>query len=115
MIETRNLENVQVGDTLIWNGRGLAGSKVVTVDRLTKTQIIIGDNRYRKSGGRRVGSDPWNSSNVTIPKESEIEKIHLARRHRELVNRVNDACHINKLRAMSLDTLRKLNKVLETP
>ena len=104
----------EVGDTLIRNDRNLADSRVVEVNRLTKTRIIAGGNRYRKSDGRTVGGT-WSSHWVTIPKEGEIEKIFKVRRHRQLIYEINDACQINKLRDMSLDTLRKLNEVLETP
>ena len=108
-----NLEEVQVGDTLIWNGRHIANAQIVKVDRLTKTQIIIsGGTRFRKSDGY-IADSTWHSVNLTIPKEGEIEKIQEAQLHRNLVNRISDACQINKLRAMSLDTLQRLNEVLE--
>ena len=109
-----NLESVQVGDQLIWNDRQIADSQIVKVTRLTKTQIIIGTNRYRKSNGQTVGGGSiWNTIHVTIPKEGEIEKIQEAQFHRKLVNQIDVECRYNKLRKMSLDTLRKLNEVLE--
>ncbi len=108
------LENVQVGDTLIWNGRHVADSRVVTVDRLTKTQIIIGDSRYRKSDGRTVGGSGWNSVSVTIPEKGEIEKIREARLHRQLMYEINGACQIGQLRILSLEKLQQLNSLLET-
>ncbi len=110
-----NLENVQVGDTLIWNGRHLADSRIVKVTRLTKTQIIIGTNRYRKSDGKTVGGGSvWSSNNVRIPEDGEIEKIREAQLHQKLVNQIDDACQINKLRDMPLCTLQEINEVLET-
>jgi hypothetical protein len=108
------LENVQVGDTLIWNGRHFADSQVVKVDRLTKTQVVIDDYRYRKSDGRRVGASAWDSTWVSMPKEGEIDKIRMARLHRKLVNSIDDACQVNKLRAMSLEQLKQLNSLLVT-
>ncbi len=110
-----NLENVQVGDTLILGLRRVVDSQIVTVDRLTKTQIIVNGKRYRKSNGYSVGKNIcWGAARLMIPKEGEIEEIREARLHRKLVNDVDDACHINKLRAMSLEQLRQLNALLET-
>ncbi len=108
-----NLENVQVGDTLIWNGRNIADSRIVVVSRLTKTQIIIGESKFRKSDGQLVGGSAWSSHSLTIPKEGEIEEIKIELLHHKLIGRVNDACHINKLRVMSLEQLKQLNSVLE--
>ncbi len=109
------LENVQVGDTLILNGRGRASdAHIVKVDRLTKTQIIINSNRFRKFDGRVVGGGSiWNSLSVTIPREGEIKKIQEARLRLQLEHSINDACQIQLVRKMSLDTLQQLSKILE--
>ena len=109
-----NLENVQVGDTLIWNGRYIADSRIVKVTRLTKTQVIVGLDKFRKSDGRSVGGSAWDTISVTIPKEGEIEKIREARLHRKLAYDISDACQINLLRKMSLKQLQRLNTLLET-
>lgn len=114
MIERQSLENVQAGDTLIWHGRGLADSRVVKVDRTTKTQIIIGGNRFRKADGRTVGESSWHSASVSIPREGEIERIREARLHQKLVYKINDECGINKLRDMSLEQLKQLDEVLNS-
>lgn len=110
-----NLESVQLGDQLIWHGRHPADSKVVRVDRTTKTQIIAGNNRFRKSDGYTVGNRGiWNNVTVTIPKEGEIEKIQEARLHQQLIYDINGACQIGRLRTMSLEKLQQLNALLET-
>lgn len=107
-----NLKNVQVGDTLIWHGLHLADSRILTVDRLTKTQVIIGQDKFRKSNGRTVGGSIWDTANVTIPKEGEIEKIQEAHLRQQLERKINGACQIGQLRTMSIDTLQRLNEVL---
>lgn len=109
-----NLENVQVGDTLIWNARLLADSRVVTVTRLTKTQIIINECKFRKSDGRSVSGSVWSFVNLTIPKEGEIEKIQEAHLRRKLVSKIDNACQIGKLRVMSLKQLQQINALLES-
>lgn len=32
---------------------------IETVDRVTKTQIVVGNSKYRVSDGRRIGGDSW--------------------------------------------------------
>jgi len=107
-----NLENVQVGDTLIWNDR--YATEIVKVDRLTKTQIIIGSKRFRKSDGQSVGTSAWHLISVTIPEEGEIEKIQEARLHRQLMYEINGACQISRLRILPLEQLKQINALLET-
>lgn len=54
-----SLENVQAGDVLI-RCYNCHTTDIVTVTRVTRTQIVIDDYKYRKSDGRRVGNrDPW--------------------------------------------------------
>lgn len=109
-----NLESVQVGDTLIWHGRHYSDSRVVKVDRLTKTQIVIDLSKFRKSDGYNVGDkNVWSKARVTIPKEGEIKKIQEARLHQKLIYAVNGACQIDKLRDMTLEQLQQLNTLLE--
>ncbi len=105
------LENVQVGDTLILSGRHT--SRAVKVDRLTKTQIVIDLNKFRKSDGQIVGGSDWFILSVTIPEEGEIKKIQEARIRLNLEHYINDACQIQLVRKMSLDTLQRLDKILE--
>ncbi len=107
------LENVQTGDTLIKNGRYRADSNTVKVDRVTKTQIIIGEFRFRKSDGCRVGRTQWNRTYLSIPREGEIDKIREAHFRQRLINAIGEACHINLLREMPLEKLQQLKAILE--
>ncbi len=110
-----NLESVQVGDTLILTRRHRADSEVVTVSRLTKTQIIvgIGDSRFRKSDGGTVGASLY-GPHLAIPEEGDIKEISDARLRRQLIGRVSNACEISRLRALPLEKLQQLSDLLET-
>ena len=109
------LESVKAGNILIWNGRGLSDSKIVRVERITKTQIIIDGHRFRKADGYPVGQTSiWNRVNVTIPKEGEVEKVREARLYVSLVNKIEGACCRNNLKQMPLSALQKLNTLLES-
>jgi len=106
-----NLENVQPGDTLIWNGN--RDQRITTVDRVTKTQIITDYGRYRKSDGGAVGPQlAFGNNSLSIPELDEVEKVHEQLLHKKLVGRVNDACQLHCLRKLSLETLQQLNEIL---
>ncbi len=106
------LENVQPGDTLILHGRNRRG--MTTVTRLTKTQIVTKRGKFRKDTGWLVGSDIWSVLKAAVPKTDDIAEILKERLQSKLVCQV-DACHINRLREMSVEKLQQLNTILETP
>lgn len=82
------LDNVKQGDKVLTLVKAQYGFKEkgykipLTVDRTTKTQIIIGDKRYHKHNGRQVGAS------VNVPKifpysedldESRLYRLEMAR------------------------------------
>ncbi len=71
-----SLENVQPGDTLIWHTDFGRIKRLITVVRVTKTQIVIDGFKFRKTDGYRIGfGSTMNRSQVTIPSDHEIEEI----------------------------------------
>jgi hypothetical protein len=115
MEKIMSLENVQPGDTLIIHG--LRTPRLfTTVNRLTKTQIVIDNgSKFRRSNGRLIGADIWSSSSVEVPKPGECDEIRQNQLQRRLVSWVDDACQINLLRGMSVEKLQQLTTVLEKP
>jgi hypothetical protein len=109
-----SLENVQPGDTLIWHGNYGRSKRIVVVKRITKTQIVVGLSKFRKSDGKLVGVKGWAATNVTIPKPGEIEEVHYLHLQSKLISQINDGCQLNLLQKMSLGKLEELNRVLES-
>jgi hypothetical protein len=108
-----SLENVQSGDTLICHSNYGRSRRIVTVERTTKTQIVSGGGKFRKSNGGYVGADRWAACNVTVPKPNELEEVRDLQLHTKLVNQINDTCQLHLLRDMDLAKLKELNRVLE--
>lgn len=73
------LSNVKVGDTLLWvHGASYSQSKtLVSVERITETQIITNVGKFRKRDGRKVGDTggSFTSSFVRPVTEEEIVKL----------------------------------------
>jgi hypothetical protein len=51
------LEKLKSGDKVVVSSRDKSYKQ--TVDRVTKTQIIVGGERFNKSNGHRRGDDTW--------------------------------------------------------
>lgn len=73
------LSNVKVGDTLLWvHGASYYPSKtLVSVERITETQIITNVGKFRKRGGNKVGDTggSFRSSYVRTITDEEIAKM----------------------------------------
>ena len=54
----KQLENIKVGDKIIVNY--IFEERVVTVSKVTKTLIIVGDRRYNKNNGFTYGRRGYN-------------------------------------------------------
>ena len=74
---TTSLSNIRPGDKVILrNSSPYSLNKVVTVDRITKTQIIIGLQRFRISDGDQLGSrGQWSYCWITTATPDEIAEV----------------------------------------
>ena len=48
---------------------------IAKVDKVTKTKIIIYNDRFRRDSGWQCGSDRWNVTRISVLKEKEISDI----------------------------------------
>ena len=70
----KNMEHIKPGDR-VRVGNGLTDS-IGTVERTTKTQIILRDGtRYRRKDGEEVGRDMWSSSYLEDLTEEALLRI----------------------------------------
>lgn len=71
------LGGLKVGDEVALVGSGVYGkTTIVTIDRTTPTQIIIGNSIFRRNDGRRRGGGSWDSSSIKQPTEEQREKAY---------------------------------------
>lgn len=83
------LENLKVGDLVVVKGNITDIKTLSKIDRVTKTLIIIGYRRFRKSDGRLVGQDGWHYANIRPATDEDIERINKDREKRELIKHLN--------------------------
>lgn len=62
------LQNLKAGDeVIVRRGLGHTRNYISTIDKVTPTQIVIGESRYNRTTGRRRGDTGWNSANLVEP------------------------------------------------
>lgn len=70
-----DLNAVQAGDELLCHSGYGSQQVLARVDRVTPTQIVIGNSRYRRADGYRVGDTGYGRGRVTIPTDADRERL----------------------------------------
>jgi len=84
-----SLESVKAGDLLLISSRFRSYDTLLKVDRVTKTQVVIGNNKYRISDGKEIGcSDRWNIPRASIPTGEQIENIQFSKNKKLLIEKL---------------------------
>jgi len=116
------LEHVQTGDQIIlhrgWAPPGIPENSLETVTHATKTQILLGDTRFRRRDGKPVGSGYYDRGKWIEPATPEaIERMHAAneynrreRRRNTLYRAIRDA----KIKGLELEALEDIYETLVT-
>lgn len=67
------LKELKVGDKVIirnrWNDR------IKTIERVTKTQIIVNGDKYRRKDGFQINGDTWTPSRIEVLTEEELRRM----------------------------------------
>lgn len=69
----KELKDLVAGDEVLVTGT--FHRRIAKVDKVTKTQIIIDNARFRRDSGWQCGSDRWNVRRIYVPTKKEISDI----------------------------------------
>ena len=109
MTDTQWLNSLRVGDKAVVDApRQMGEPRIVTVERVTGTQIVAGGLRFRNRDGKMLGAE---SSYLRKSTPELLEKVERA----YLVGRI---VRINKVwleNSRSTDQLRRIVEILDEP
>ena len=69
----KELKDLVVGDDVLVTS--MCHRRIAKIDKVTKTQIIVNNARFRRDSGWQCGSDRWDSKSISVPTEKEISDI----------------------------------------
>lgn len=69
----KELKDLVVGDDVLVEGRSYR--RIAKIDKVTKTQIVVDNARFRRDSGWQCGSDSWNRRSISVPTEKEISDV----------------------------------------
>lgn len=68
----KELKDLVEGDEVLVTG--MSHRHIAKVDKVTKTQIIVNNARFKRDSGWQCGSDRWNVRRISVPTEKEISE-----------------------------------------
>ena len=96
-----DLSSLKVGDKVVFYGCN--SKRISTIDKITKTEIVIGNLKFRKSNGIQVGTDTWTNKCIGIASKEIIEKIEREQNIRDMriyIEKCLDSLNYNQLEAI---------------
>ena len=69
----KELKDLVAGDEV--RVTGTFHRRIAKVDKVTKTQIVVDNVRFRRDSGWQCGSDRWNVRRISVPTEKEISDV----------------------------------------
>lgn len=69
----KELKDLVAGDAVIVVDRSCR--RIAKIDKVTKTQIVVNNARFRRDSGWQCGVDSWSKKSISVPTEKEISDI----------------------------------------
>ena len=69
----KELKDLVEGDEVLVTG--MYHRHIAKVDKVTKTQIIVNNARFKRDSGWQCGSERWNIRRISVTTEKEISDV----------------------------------------
>ena len=103
----KELKDLVVGDDVLVTG--MYYRRIAKVDKVTKTQIIANNARFRRDSGWQCGCDSWNVRRISVPSEKEISDIKEENLRNELLYAISSF----DFKRLSIDELKQVYNIVK--
>lgn len=103
----KDLKDLVIGDDVLV--KGMFYKRIAKVDKVTKTQIVVDNARFKRDSGWQCGSDIWNRRRVSVPTEKEISDIKEENFRKKLVYAISSF----DFKRLSTDELKQVYKIVK--
>lgn len=69
----KELKDLVVGDDVLVTS--MCHRRIAKIDKVTKTQIVVDNARFRRDSGWQCGGDRWNIKRISVPTEKKISEV----------------------------------------
>ena len=103
----KELKDLVAGDKVLITSRYYR--RIAKVDKVTKTQIIANNARYRRDSGWQCGSDNWDRKSISVPTEKEILDVKEENLRKILIHTISSF----DFERLSTDELKQLYNIIK--
>lgn len=109
----KELKDLVVGDDVLVTG--MYYRRIAKVDKVTKTQIVVDNARYRRNSGWQCGDvwdssgDVWDSKSISVPTEKEISDVKEENFRKKLIYAIRSF----DFKRLSTDELKQVYKIVK--
>ena len=103
----KELKDLVVGDDVLVSG--IYHRCIAKVDKVTKTQIIANNARFRRDSGWQCGSDNWDRKSISVPTEKEISDVKEENLRKILIHTISSF----DFKRLSTDELKKVYNIVK--
>lgn len=103
----KELKDLVVGDEVLVTG--MSYKRIAKIDKVTKTQIVVANARYKKDSGWQCGRDRWNLRKISVPTEKEISDIKKEYFRKKLIYAISSF----DFKRLSTDELKQVYNIVK--
>lgn len=103
----KELKDLVAGDEVLVTG--IYHRRIAKVDRVTKTQIIVDNTRFRRDSGWQYGGDSWSRKSISVPTEKEISEVKEENLRKALVYAISSF----DFKRLSTDELKQVYNIVK--
>ena len=103
----KELKDLVAGDEVLVTG--MSYRRISKIDKVTKTQIVVDNARFRKDSGWQCGSDRWNFREISVPTEKQIAEIKEENLRKKLIYTISSF----DFKRLSTDELKQVYNILK--
>lgn len=103
----KELKDLVAGDEVLVIG--IFYRRIAKVDKVTKTQIVIDNARFRRDSGLQCGSDSWDRKSISVPTEKEISDVKEENFRKELLYAISSF----DFKRLSTDELKQVYNIVK--
>lgn len=103
----KELKDLVAGDDVLVTG--MYHRHIAKIDKVTKTQIVVNNARFRRDSGWQCGGDRWNRKSIYVPTEKEISDIKEENFRKELIYAISSF----DFKCLSTDELKQVYNIVK--
>lgn len=103
----KELKDLIAGDEVLVVGRSCRC--IAKIDKVTKTQIVVNNARFRRDSGWQCGGDSWSRKSISVPTEKEISDVKEENLRKDLIYVISSS----DFERLSTDKLKQVYNIVK--